>query len=65
MNNELFQVYIIFVKYDCSSKLRSNINSSTPSCNFLNSLCYARTENLPRIVSVILKFVETFVFKIS
>ncbi|XP_060833388.1 pickpocket protein 19-like [Rhopalosiphum padi] len=27
-----------------------NSNSPTPSCNFLNSLCYARAENLPRSV---------------
>ncbi|XP_022173216.1 acid-sensing ion channel 4-like isoform X2 [Myzus persicae] len=27
-----------------------NSNSPIPSCNFLNSLCYARAENLPRSV---------------
>lgn len=42
----------ILVKFDCSSEPRNATNLSTPSCNFLNSLCYARTENLSRIVTV-------------
>lgn len=42
----------ILAKFDYSSEPRSATNLSTPSCNFLNSLCYARAENLPRIVTV-------------
>ncbi|XP_025406783.1 pickpocket protein 28-like [Sipha flava] len=32
------------------SKIRVENNSLTPSCNFLNALCYGRVENLPRII---------------
>lgn len=39
--------------YDYSSEPHNKINFSTPTCNFLNSLCYARAENLTRIVTVI------------